>query len=46
MAFNTQLMLPLSNILTKTKEEFNLESLKYLKKNLLHAHCHIQGQVN
>lgn len=46
MTFNTQPMLTLSNILTKTKEEVNLESLRFLKKNLLHAHCHIQGQAN
>lgn len=32
MAFNTHLMLTLNNILTKNKEEFNMESLRYLKK--------------
>lgn len=32
MVFNTQPMLTLSNILTKTKEEVNLESLRFLKK--------------
>lgn len=34
MAFNTQLMLTLNNILTKTKEEVNLESLRFLKKKI------------
>lgn len=34
MTFNTQPMLTLSNILTKTKEEVNLESLRFLKKKI------------